>query len=271
MQFERQGLTFDVRDGGGDGEPVVLLHGFPQTSRCWLTIEPTLRRAGVRTLAPDQRGYSPGARPVGRRKYQISALTDDVLALLDQAGLASAHVVGHDWGGLVGWALAGLHPDRVRSLTVLSTPHPGAFVRSMRGSQALKSWYMLFFQLPWLPERAISAGLEMALTRSGLPADAVQRDLPPMSQLGALTGALNWYRAMPFWLRRPIPRVDVPTSFVWGRKDSFLGRTSAELTGEFVKGSYRFVELDAGHWLPDTHPNQVADVILDRVRSVRSD
>src|SRR4051794_39933297 len=120
-RFARAGLTFDLRDGGpADGQPVVLLHGFPQDSTCWADVEPALHAAGLRTLAPDQRGYSPGARPPGRSAYRITEPAADVLALLDEAGLASAHIVGHDWGAAVAWALAGRHPERVRSLTVLS-------------------------------------------------------------------------------------------------------------------------------------------------------
>jgi pimeloyl-ACP methyl ester carboxylesterase len=267
--YEHDGLTFTVRDGGPPGgEPVVLLHGFPQTSTCWQSLEPRLHAAGVRTLAPDQRGYSPAARPPARRDYRTADLVGDVIALLDEAGLADAHIVGHDWGGIVSWALAGRHPQRVRSLTVLSTPHPAAFASALRsGRQALKSWYMLFFQLPWLPELVVPATLARTLARTGLPAAAVQRDLPPMQQPGAVAGALNWYRALPFGLRDPQPRSKVPTSFVWGARDPFLGRQAAESTGEFVTGAYRFVELDAGHWLPDTHSAEVADVILERVRT----
>ena len=130
--FRRDGLTFDVRDGGPtEGDPVVLLHGFPQDSTAWDHVAPGLHRHGLRTLAPDQRGYSPMARPRGPRAATGCARpTADVLALLDAAGLGSAHVVGHDWGGIVGWALAAWHPERVRTLTALSVPHPAAMARA---------------------------------------------------------------------------------------------------------------------------------------------
>ncbi len=274
--FQHAGLSFDVRDGGPpEGEPVVLLHGFPQDATSWSVVEPVLHAAGLRTLAPDQRGYSPGARPAGRRAYRAEALADDVLGLLDAAGLDSAHVVGHDWGGAVAWALAGRDPSRVRSLTVLSTPHPAALIRSFRSSsQALKSWYMLFIQLPWLPELVIPPVLEKSLRRSGLPADFAAHDAALMRRPGTLTGALNWYRAMPFSLRSPKGtgrsaqgRAKVPTTYVWGRRDNFLGRYAAEATGDYVKGEYRFVEMDAGHWLPETHPDEIAALILERVRA----
>src|SRR3954469_15540296 len=163
--FERSGLVFDVRDRGpADGEPVVLLHGVPQDSTSWHAVEPLLHAGDLRTLALDQRGYSSRARPLHRGDYRISELVDDVLALLDAAGLSSVHVAGHDWGGAVAWQLAGLHPERVRSLTVLSTPHPRALlVAARKSTQLLRSGYMAFFQLPILPELIIHHSLESSL------------------------------------------------------------------------------------------------------------
>ncbi len=268
-QFQRAGLTFDVRDGGpADGEPVVLLHGFPQDSTAWSGVESLLHAVGLRTLAPDQRGYSPGARPTRRSDYRGVELVDDVLALLDQAGLTSAHIVGHDWGGAIAWLLAGLHPERVRSLTVLSTPHRRALLPAMRSStQGLKSWFILFFQLPWVPEFALGRTLVPMLQKSGLPNEFVAHNVQRMREPGALTGALNWYRALPLELRSPQPRSTVPTTYVWGRRDAFLGRRAAELTADYVTADYRFVELDAAHWLPETHPKDVAEAIFTRVSS----
>ena len=267
--FQHAELVFDVRVGGpADGEPVVLLHGFPQDSTCWQAVEPALHDAGMRTLAPDQRGYSPGARPPSRRDYQTGALADDILALLDAAGLDSAHLVGHDWGGAVAWVLAGRDPARVRSLTVLSTPHPAALLRSFRAStQGLKSWYMLYFQLPWLPEAMVSRTLESSLRKTGLPAGFAAHNAALMHQPGALTSALNWYRAMPYSFRASTPRSPVPTSYIWGRRDNFLGRYAAEATADYVTGAYRFVELPGGHWLPETHPAEIASLIQQQVRA----
>jgi pimeloyl-ACP methyl ester carboxylesterase len=269
--FRRGDLTFDVRDGGPpDGEPVVLLHGFPQEAAAWSGVEPLLHAAGYRTLAPDQRGYSPGARPSGRRAYRVQECTADVLALLDAAGLESAHVAGHDWGGFVGWYLGGRHADRVRSLTVFSTPHPGAMRRSFLGRQLLMSWYMFAFQLPVLPDRRLSrpSFAASALRRGGLPEDAARRYAERMARPGAVTPMLNWYRAIPFSQATSPGRSKVPTTFVWGSKDIALGRRAAELTGDYVTGPYEFVELDAGHWLPESSPDVVADHILKRADSV---
>lgn len=157
-RYRHEALTFDVTDSGpAEGRIVIALHGFPEDRQCWAQLSRSLSDAGFRTLAPDQRGYSPGARPSARRSYRVSMLAGDVLALADQAGADSFDLVGHDWGAIVAWHLAARHPDRVRSLTALSVPHPRAFVSALSASsQALHSWYMVLFQIPWLPERVLS-------------------------------------------------------------------------------------------------------------------
>ena len=267
--FERDGLRFDVRDGGSrHGEAVVLLHGFPQDGSAFDEVVPALHAAGLRTLVPDQRGYSPGARPAARSAYAMAETALDVVALLDAAGVTRAHVVGHDWGGGAAWVLAARHADRLLSATVLSTPHPAAMAWAFTHStQCLRSWYMLFFQLPRVPELAATRDLEHRLVAGGLPPGHAARYALRMREPGAATGALNWYRGMPASFRTPTPAVAVPTTYAWGRHDVALGRVAAERTRRHVVGPYRFVELDAGHWLPETHPEQVASVVLDRVRS----
>jgi pimeloyl-ACP methyl ester carboxylesterase len=271
--FRRDGLTFDVRDAGpSDGDPVVLLHGFPQDSTAWNQVAPLLHRNGLRTLAPDQRGYSPMARPRGRSHYRLRETTADVLALLDAAGLGSAHVVGHDWGAGVGWALAAWHPERVRTLTSLSVPHPAAMARAMVTSdQALRSYYMALFQLPLLPERVVLAGegatLRRMLVRSGLPADAVDRYVARMREPGALTAALNWYRALPWNGRDTVGTVRVPTLHIWSTGDAFLGRAATDATGRFVDAPYRLEVLQGvAHWIPELAPDVVADLVTAHVR-----
>lgn len=277
----RGDLTFDVRVAGPDnGEVVVLLHGFPQDGSAWDAVVPRLHEAGLRTVVPDQRGYSPDARPTDASAYRMVNLVGDVLAILDHLDVHQAvHVVGHDWGGGVAWVLAAGRPDRVASLTVLSTPHPHAMRQAMRSSrQALRSWYFLLFRLPFA-ERLVGPRLARSLERSGLPADRVDRYVARMAEPGALTGALNWYRALrwrtgggpgrttdgPTTSRGRGMTISVPTTYVWGRTDPALGRTAAELTADHVVGDYRFVVLEAGHWLPETHPDAVAELILERV------
>jgi pimeloyl-ACP methyl ester carboxylesterase len=272
--FRRDGLTFDVRDAGpADGEPVVLLHGFPQDARAWDRVAPVLHGAGLRTLAPDQRGYSTMARPRGRAAYRSRELVDDVLALLDAAGLDRAHVVGHDWGAAVGWGLAGWHPDRLRTLTVLSVPHPAAMARSLTTSdQALRSWYMAAFQLPVLPERLLLAGggaaLRRMLLRSGLPAELADHYVSRMAEPGALTAALNWYRALPWDARDPVGRVTVPTLHLWSTGDTFLGRAATEDTARFCGPAYRLEVLeDVPHWIPELAPERVGEQVVAHVRT----
>ncbi|MCZ2857652.1 alpha/beta fold hydrolase [Blastococcus sp. VKM Ac-2987] len=271
--YRRNGLTFDVRDAGPTGgEPVVLLHGFPQDSTAWDRVAPALHQHGLRTLAPDQRGYSPMARPRGRSHYRLRETADDVLALLDAAGLESAHVVGHDWGGIVGWALGSWNPERVRTLTALSVPHPGAMARAMVTSdQALRSYYVGMFQLPVLPEQLLLAGdgaaLRRVLSSGGLPDDAVDRYVRRMREPGALTAAINWYRALPWSGRDPVGKVRVPTLHVWSTGDAFLGRAATEDTARFVDAAYRLEVLEGvPHWIPELAAERTAELVTAHVR-----
>lgn len=272
--FRHGDLVFDVRDSGpADGEPVVLLHGFPQDAGAFDRLSPALHQAGLRTLAPDQRGYSPGARPTGRSAYRLRAVVDDVLALLDAAGLPSAHVVGHDWGGIAAWALAAWHPWRVRTLTALSVPHPAAMTQALGHSdQAVRSAYVGFFQLPAVPEAALLAGqgalLRRTLGQGGLPADLVDRYVDRMRRPGALTAALNWYRALPLSGGAPVGPVSVPTLHVWGAQDPYLGRAATEATAAFVTAAYALEVLEeTGHWIPELATERTAELITAHVRT----
>ena len=272
--FRRDGLVFDVHDGGpADAEPVVLLHGFPQDGTAFDAVLPRLHEAGLRTLVPDQRGYSPGARPAGRRPYRLAETVADVVALLDAAGVERAHMVGHDWGGGVAWALAAAHPDRVRTLTALSTPHPAAMARALVTSdQGLRSWYMGVFTVPLLPERALLARggalLRRALLRGGLPPARVDHYVARMREPGALAGALAWYRALPWGLREPVGTVRVPALHVWSTGDAFLGRTATEASAAHVDAPYRLEVLDGvPHWLPELAADRVADLVTAHVRA----
>lgn len=267
--LDHAGMRFDVHDAGPlEGEPVVLLHGFPQTSSSWEAVAPVLHAAGMRTYALDQRGYSPGARPRRRRDYRLDLLVGDVVALLERTG--PAHVVGHDWGAAVAWYVAARHPELTRTLTALSVPHPGAMVRG--GPQQWRmSWYIAAFQLPLVPEYVLTRDRDrtLALLREGgMGERALARFGPEMVLGGALPFALKWYRAVP--LSRPSilrERVPVPTAYVWSDGDIALGRQGAELCGEMVHGDYRMVTVPgASHWLPEEVPDVVARVVLDRVR-----
>ncbi|MGY1699979.1 alpha/beta fold hydrolase [Geodermatophilus sp. SYSU D00766] len=273
-QFQNDGLTFDVRDGGPpDGEPVVLLHGFPQDCSAFDRVAPLLHDAGLRTLAPDQRGYSPGARPRGRSPYRLRAVAGDVLALLDAAGLQSAHVVGHDWGGAVAWALGAWHPERVRTLTALSTPHPAAAGRAVLTSdQGLRSSYMAAFQVPVVPERLMlardGAVLRGVLQNGGLPEDTAARYVDRLREPGALSAALAWYRAVPLAARDSVGEVPVPTLHVWSTGDAFLGPAATAMTRRHVTGPYRLEVLDGvPHWIPELAAERTAELVVEHVRT----
>jgi pimeloyl-ACP methyl ester carboxylesterase len=267
--YSRAGLVFDVTDSGpDDAEVVVLLHGFPQNRHEWAGVTPYLTGAGYRVLAPDQRGYSPGARPKGRRAYLQSNLVADVVAMIDAAHADKVHLVGHDWGAFVAWALTARHPERVRTLTAVSVPHPKAFAWAMPRGQVLRSWYMAAFQLPVLPERLLPTrgGLSF-LGGHGLTAAQMRAYVEPLGRDG-LTAALNWYRALP-WSQREkgyAGRTTVPTTYVWSEGDTALGRAGAEATARFVDAPYRFAVLPGvSHWIPDEAPDTLAELILDRI------
>jgi len=272
-RYVHQGLTFDVTDEGpADGEVVILLHGYPEDRTSWSEVTPKLVAEGYRTLAPDQRGYSPEARPRGRRAYVLDALAGDVIALADAAGAERVHLVGHDWGAGAAWVAAALHPERVASLTSLATPHPSAMTRAMLTStQGLRSWYMFFYQLPWLPEQS-AAGFgapvfRRTLIRSGLPVERAERYLTRLREPGAATGAINWYRGALISPRRPLP-ITVPTLYVYGSADFALGRTAAELTARYVEGPYQFEVLEGvGHWMPETEPDAVSARLIPHIAS----
>lgn len=266
--FTRDGLVFPVLDAGprGSDKAVVLLHGFPQDSSAWGQVTPRLHTAGLRTLAPDQRGYAATATPRSRRGYAVRELSLDVLALLDVAGIERAHIVGHDWGGAVAWHLAARHTARVSTVTVLSTPHPAALTWSLtRSRQALMSGYMGAFQLPVLPERYLAPRLYGFYRSSGMPQERALRYAARFADPSSLTGPLGWYRALSL-TRTRFGRSRVPTTYVWGTDDMALGGVAARRTAHYVAADYRFVELPAGHWLPETHPELVAEEILRRAQ-----
>lgn len=266
--YHHAGLTLPYQDSGR-GEAVLLLHGFPEDIASWTGVADRLHVAGYRTLIPAMRGYAATTTPHSRRAYTIDALVTDLIALLDHLKLRRVHVVGHDWGGLLAWELAMRVPHRCQSLTVLGTPHPQAMVWSYTHStQLLHSAYIGGFQLPYWPERLVAHGLHDRLTKAGLnPADTT-RLTATFRRPATLTGPLNWYRALllPHQPKVADSTLYVPTTYVWGRHDPFLGRAAATKTAAFVAADYRFVVLNAGHWLPENRPEVTAQLILDRMR-----
>ena len=269
-EFANDGFTFPVTDEGPvDGEIVVLLHGFPQTSTSWNTVCERLHASGYRTLVFDQRGYARTARPRGRFAYRIGALVGDVVALIDAVG-TPVHLVGHDWGAVVAWATAARHPELLRTLTAVSVPHTLAFLRSLVSSnQALKSYYMAIFQIPWLPEallRRYPKLADRALGNTEMDAEAVQRVHTEIVDSGALKTAINWYRAIPFSSRAYMRNVSLPTTYLWSTNDVALGRRCAALCERYVTGPYRFEITDGSHWIPEEQPGLLHDLIVERIR-----
>jgi pimeloyl-ACP methyl ester carboxylesterase len=266
-------LTFDVHIGGpAQGEPVLLLHGFPQHSGEWDGVVPALHEAGLRTYALDQRGYSPGARPPAVGDYRIDECVADVPAVLDALAVDRVHLVGHDWGAVVAWHTAARHPDRVRTLTAVSVPHPAAMSHAMAtdADQGQRSSYISFFRQEGRAEQALLAADAAALRR--ILADTGRPDgyVEPMLVPGALTAALNWYRAMSRADLAGTGPVAVPTTYVWSDGDLAVGAVAARACRDHVTGDFDFVSLPGvSHWIPDEAPRAVAEAVLARVAANR--
>jgi pimeloyl-ACP methyl ester carboxylesterase len=254
----------------GDGPLVVLLHGFPEFWYSWHRQIPFLAAAGFRVLAPDLRGYNESDKPAGVASYRIEVLTADVAGLIAHAGYDKAHVVGHDWGGAIAWALAMRNPEVVDRLVVLNAPHPAAFIRELGTlEQKLRSWYVLFFQLPGLPELLLRANnysfLDRVLLRQPVHAGAFSADdvrlyKQALSRPGALTAALNYYRAV-FRHRRAarsqIRPIAAPTLLLWGERDRYLGLRLTEGLQPWVPHLRVERFHDASHWVQDDVADKV--------------
>ena len=269
--------TFDaLADGPDDAELVLLLHGFPQTSASWREQIEALAAAGHRAVAPDQRGYSPNARPTDVAAYAMPELVGDVLELADALGAERFHLVGQDWGGAVAWQVAGRHRERLRSLTVLSTPHPEALRRAYRGDlggdQAERSGYMTFFRQPDSQDRMLendAAVLRLLFSGSGMPEGRKQPYLDALGTPEALGAALNWYRAASPADIEGLGPITIPTLYVWATGDVALGREAAEATAGCVDGPYRFEVLEGvGHWIAEQVPDRLNELLVDHLSSV---
>lgn len=273
-EIAARGYGFRCRVAGEGGEPVVLLHGFPETSHMWLPLLERLEAEGFRALAPDQRGYSPGARPEGAEQYAYPHLAADVVALADACGFERFHLVGHDHGAGVGWMVAHLYPERLASWTALSVAHVAAFARAIREDpdQQQRSQYIGLFQRPGEAEQLLAANDLEALKAiwSESPPEQVAEYLSVFREPGALTAGLNWYRGLDLeggGVASQVGAIATPTLVIWGNRDPAIGRRSTELAADFMKGPYRFVELDRGHWLIQEEPERVCAEILAHLRA----
>ncbi|MET8977510.1 alpha/beta fold hydrolase [Streptomyces sp. NPDC004539] len=272
VQVTTGGLTFDVEvSGPAGGDAVVLLHGWPHCFASWTDVIPLLHRAGLRTIAPNQRGYSPLARPEPVEEYRLPLLAGDVLGILDELGVARAHVVGHDWGAIVAWYLAARHPERVRTLTAVAFPHLDAYQEAYRvdAEQQEASSYIGLLTAEgstdyWLGDDAARLRELLAGADNALTAEQQARYLAFHSTPGTFHAALNWYRAGTLLDgRSAFGTVRVPTTFVWSEEDASVSTLAAESTGAYVSGPYRLVTLKGvSHWQPQEVPGLVAEEIL---------
>ncbi|WP_133853684.1 alpha/beta fold hydrolase [Labedaea rhizosphaerae] len=259
--------TFDgLAAGPEDGRQVLFLHGFPESAQQWEYQLGALGANGLRAVAFDQRGYSPGVRPPDVADYKVDELVADVLAVADALGWTKFDLVGHDWGAAVAWHAAAQHADRVRTLAAVSVPHPAAFATALREDpeQQTMSRYMQTFQGKQAEKQLLAdnaKALRQMYDRKPPPSrieDYVQR----FAEEGALTAALNWYRAMKF--NPPCGPVAVPTLYVWSTEDTALGSTGAFGTAKHVTGPYRFEMLeDVSHWVPEEAPEQLSALLLE--------
>jgi pimeloyl-ACP methyl ester carboxylesterase len=270
MQIEARGLTFDVYEGGPpDGPAVLLLHGFPQDHREFELMAPRLHEAGLRTIALDQRGYSPGARPVEVSAYRLSESMADAVAVLDALGVGRVHVVGHDWGAHVGWTLAGHQPDRVRTLTAVGVPHPRALRLAMRIRRSQRARFAYTGVLrSAAAERLLLASNGAALRSMLKPiGDRAYLYAEAMREPGRLTGGLNWYRAVSVAdMAAGVGVITVPTTYVWSDKDGIVTLTAALRTADWVEADYQLVVMKGvGHWIPEEAPAALAEAVLRRI------
>lgn len=260
----------------GEGPLVVLLHGFPQFWYMWRFQIPALAGAGFRVVAPDMRGYNLSEKPRGVSSYRVELLARDVERLILACGEESAMVVGHDWGAAVAWVTAMMYPERVKRLGILNVPHPERFARGLlRPAQLLRSSYMFFFQIPRLPEKGLVVGdfasLRYALRNEQMHPGAftdedIERYVEALARPGALTAALNYYRALfrrnPLKARALLRRIEAPVMVIWGERDRYLGKELAEPDPTWVP-NLRVERLpDASHFVAEDRPDEVNSLLI---------
>lgn len=271
FQVRANGMIFRARVYGmsNDGPGVIMLHGHPETSIMWSPLASAIAQRGYRVIAFDQRGYSPGARPKGVAPYRADNQVADVLAIADGMGFEQFHLIGHDWGAVIGWATAILHPERLKSLTAMSIPHPQTLTATVVDETPL---YVRLFSLPYLPEAMLlfngMAGYKN--TYAAQSDSEIAEYLKVLSEPGASTATLNWYRG----IRASISlfsgydsRINLPTLFVYGDEEFWVTPAYLEQQRTLVSASYRELELDAAHWLVQPHTDALIAALLGHMES----
>ena len=266
----------------GEGPPAILLHGFPENWRSWQRQIPALVRAGFSVWAPDLRGYNLSDIPPGREAYRLEHLVADVAALVHASGASRAHIVGHDWGGIIAWSFAAAHPGLVDKLVILNAPHLDIYAeKARRFPQMLRSWYVLFFQIPWLPEKLLAANRYGAIRRmfrreparpNAFSREDIAHFVAAISKPGALTAGLDYYRAnigLGKLRRAPVKPIEAPTLVIWGERDPALGVELLEGL-ERVAPRVRVHRIpDASHWVQNEAPGEVNRVLIDFLMETR--
>jgi pimeloyl-ACP methyl ester carboxylesterase len=274
--IETNGIKLHVVQAGlKSGVPVVLLHGFPEFWYGWRNQIPALVEAGCRVIVPDQRGYNLSDKPKGVKNYDVQTLVRDVIGLIDALEYEKVNLVGHDWGAVVAWTLAILHPERLHKLGIMNVPHPAVMRRFLTRDleQIRRSWYVFFFQLPWMPERFMSAddwrGAVSALRGSGRIHTFTREDIAKYkeawSQPGAMTSMLNWYRAVIRHMPKlpSDPRVKVRTLMMWGVKDFALSHRMARPSMDYVDEGNLIFFPEATHWVQHDEAEEVNHYLID--------
>jgi len=283
--IETNGIRLHVVQAGPkSGIPVVLLHGFPEFHYGWRKQIPALVEAGCRVIVPDQRGYNLSDKPEGVKSYDVYLLVEDIIGLIDALGYEKVNLVGHDWGAIVAWTLANKYPERLHRLTIMNAPHPAVMKKFLQRDleQFRRSWYILFFQLPWIPESGLRANswrsLAQSLRGTGKIGSFLHEDIEKYkeawSQPGAMTSMLNWYRAYvqyPPQLPEDV-RIKVPTLMMWGMKDFALTHRMARPSMDYVDEGNLILFPEVTHWIQHDAAEEVnhylVDFILDKASQI---
>jgi len=261
--MEINGLNLNVVVEG-EGEPVLLLHGFPDSNYLWRGVIPRLTKAGYRVIAPDQRGFGMSDAPEGKENYDMELIAKDAVALLDALNIAKAELVAHDWGAMIGWLLAGTYPERFESYTAISVGHPKAYL-SAGLEQKKKGWYVLFFQLSGIAERIFMAKNWSLFRKTVHDHPEMDHWIKDLSRPGRLTAGMNWYRAnlSKLW-KAEFPRVKIPVFGIWSTGDVALTEDQMIGSAAFVDAPWRYERFEGvSHWIPVDVPDKLSDLLLD--------
>lgn len=263
------GVELNVYEAGA-GPPILLLHGFPDSNALWRRVMPLMVDGGYRVVAPDLRGFGESEAPVGTRHYRADRVVTDIVQLLDALDIERTHLVAHDWGTVIGWLLAGHHPERFESFTAISVGHPSAYARA-GWEQKRKGWYTLFFQLRGLAEWILSSNDFARFRRFVRNYPECDQWVLDLSRPGRLTAGLNWYRAnLATVLFGRHPRCQVPTLGVWSDRDTALAEDQMTASAAYVDGPWRYERLEGlSHWIPLEAPAELSRLVLEFTASTQ--